>query len=151
MATERSPATVAVLTGDIYTDDPAEAERKTLFDGAGGVAGVPFTDEQRKAIVKESMRQGLSEADAYALAYGDDAKVRIHEDGTVTVDTREVVLANGPVYRKAKRATSADEKGIETQSAGTKTDPVTKPDAERKATQGNTGQKAAGKAKGAAK
>ncbi|MFD9424650.1 MULTISPECIES: hypothetical protein [unclassified Streptomyces] len=150
VATERSPATVAVLTGDIYTDDPAKAERTTVFDGAGGVAGVPFTDEQRKAIVKESMRRGLSEADAYALAYGDDAKVQIHEDGTVTVDTREVVLANGPVYRKAKEATSADEKGIETQSAGTEAEPVTKPDAERKASQGNRGQKEAGKAKGTA-
>lgn len=110
---------VALLSGDVYTSDPAEAERDTLLDGAGGIAGVPFTDEQRKAIVKESKRRGMSAGDAYALAYGDAARVEVHDDGTLTVDTSKVVLANGPVYRKAEATAPKGGNDAETLSAGT--------------------------------
>ncbi|MGZ2360690.1 hypothetical protein LRE75_29095 [Streptomyces sp. 372A] len=96
--THESGSPVAVFSGDAYTSDPAEADHDTLLDGAGGIAGVPFTEEQRKAIIREGERRGLSMGDAYALAYGDDAKIQLKPDGTVTVDTSKVVLANGPVY-----------------------------------------------------
>ncbi|MFS0694179.1 hypothetical protein [Streptomyces nitrosporeus] len=126
MPGEAEAAPIEVLAGDIYTDDPDKAERRTLFDGAGGVAGIPFTDEQREALVKEAKRRGLDDADAYALAYGDGAKVTVLEDGTTHVDTSEVVLANGPVYRKAKKAAGkASGNAAQSQVAGGSKKPVT--------------------------
>ncbi|MEU2111482.1 hypothetical protein [Streptomyces sp. NPDC019507] len=81
-----------------YTTDAAPGYRPTWFDGAGGIAGVSFTDEQRKALIHEAERRGMSVQDAYALAYGDQAKITIHLDGTVDVDTTQVVVPNQPVY-----------------------------------------------------
>ncbi|WP_327175510.1 hypothetical protein OG599_09425 [Streptomyces sp. NBC_01335] len=105
-ATRDSGSPVTVFSGDAFTSDPGQAVQETLLDGAGGIAGVPLTEEQRNAVIREGERRGLSKGDAYALAYGDDAKIRLQRDGTVTVDTSKVVLANGPVYAKVKTAVS---------------------------------------------
>ncbi|WP_371671191.1 hypothetical protein OG985_28370 [Streptomyces sp. NBC_00289] len=81
-----------------FETEQAPGYRPTYFDGAGGVAGVPFTGEQREALIHEAQRRGLSVVDAYALAYGDQAKITVRPDGTVDVDTSGVTVPNGPVY-----------------------------------------------------
>ncbi|MGW3336249.1 hypothetical protein ACWDCL_02045 [Streptomyces sp. NPDC001009] len=43
----------------------------TFFDGHGGVAGVPLTPEQRKAVMREAQRRGISTDEAREMAYGD--------------------------------------------------------------------------------
>ncbi|MEU9044065.1 hypothetical protein AB0D63_20660 [Kitasatospora sp. NPDC048343] len=56
---------------DVYKDTPQGGYVPTYFDGHGGIAGVPLTDEQRKAVIAEAERRGMSEPDAKALAYGE--------------------------------------------------------------------------------
>ncbi|PPT14775.1 hypothetical protein [Streptomyces cinnamoneus] len=56
---------------DVYKDAPQRGYVPTYFDGHGGIAGVPLTEEQRKAIIAEAERRGMSEPDAKALAYGE--------------------------------------------------------------------------------
>ncbi|MFG3223221.1 hypothetical protein ACGF07_00350 [Kitasatospora sp. NPDC048194] len=56
---------------DVYKDSPQRGYVPTYFDGHGGIAGVPLTEEQRKAVVAEAERRGMSEVDAQALAYGE--------------------------------------------------------------------------------
>ncbi|MFI6205872.1 hypothetical protein ACIBAI_05655 [Streptomyces sp. NPDC051041] len=80
-------------------DDPGYLP--TYLDGGGGIAGVPLTEEQRRALIREAMRRGMSERDAYALAYGDNATIHRAPDGTMHVHPEKVVVPNGPVYRKA--------------------------------------------------
>jgi hypothetical protein len=86
--------------GDVFTDSKGPGYAPTYLDGGGGIAGVPLTEEQRKALIREAMRRGMATADAYALAYGDNATIRVNKDGTVSVHTGEVVVPNGPVYVK---------------------------------------------------
>lgn len=56
----------------VYQRQPTSGYIPTYFDGHGGIAGVPMTDEQRKALSKEAVRRGMSKSDADALAYGDE-------------------------------------------------------------------------------
>jgi hypothetical protein len=87
--------------GDAFQDTPKPGYYPTYLDGGGGIAGVPLTAEQRRALIREAWRRGLSIEDAYALAYGDNAKIHVHPDGTVHVFTDGVVVPNRPVYAKA--------------------------------------------------
>lgn len=88
------------LHGDAYSETPKEGYDSTYFDGAGGIAGIPLTEEQRAALIKEAERRGMSEGDAYALAYGDGSVVRHTPDGKPLVDTSHVVLAHGPIFKR---------------------------------------------------
>ncbi|NEA50490.1 hypothetical protein [Streptomyces sp. SID10815] len=99
-ANTRALANAATLHGDAYSEKPQEGFESTYFDGAGGIAGVPLTEEQRKALIKEAERRGMDEDDAYALAYGDGSEAKRKKDGTVLVDTSHVALAGGPVYKR---------------------------------------------------
>ncbi|MER7109651.1 hypothetical protein [Streptomyces sp. NPDC000229] len=76
----------------------------TYLDGGGGIAGVPLTEEQRKALIREAMRRGMSERDAYSLAYGDNATIHTAPDGTVHAHPEDVVVPNHPVFIKAAPA-----------------------------------------------
>ncbi|MBT2544549.1 hypothetical protein J7E99_28575 [Streptomyces sp. ISL-44] len=91
---------------DAFKAAPEAGYYPTYLDGGGGIAGVPLTEEQRKAVIREAQRRGLSVEDAYALAYGDGAVIHVHRDGTVHVHTEKVVVPDGPVYAKAGRAES---------------------------------------------
>ncbi|MGP3686284.1 hypothetical protein ACTVZO_16515 [Streptomyces sp. IBSNAI002] len=91
---------------DAFKAAPEAGYYPTYLDGGGGIAGVPLTEEQRKAVIREAQRRGLSAADAYALAYGDGAVIHVHPDGTAHVHTEKVVVPDGPVYAKAGRAES---------------------------------------------
>lgn len=92
--------------GDVYRRDPKEGYVPTYFDGRGGIAGIPLTEEQRQAVVKEALRRGVSAEDAHALAYGE-------ADESALIDKPEVkppttggdytILAAGPIYREVAR------------------------------------------------
>ncbi|MFI2672542.1 hypothetical protein ACH5AU_23780 [Streptomyces albidoflavus] len=99
---EGTSAGPAKKVPDLFQQEPAEGYVSTLLDGAGGVAGVPLTREQRTAVVAEMQRRGYSAEEAYGVAYGDDVALSVAEDGTVKVDTSGVVMPNGPVYRRAE-------------------------------------------------
>lgn len=88
------------LHGDAYSETPKEGYDSTYFDGAGGIAGIPLTEEQRAPLIKEAERRGMNEGDAYALAYGDGSVVRHRPDGKPLVDTSHVVLAHGPIFKR---------------------------------------------------
>ncbi|MEU7030011.1 hypothetical protein AB0A60_25440 [Streptomyces sp. NPDC046275] len=119
---------------DVFASAQQPGYAPTWLDGGGGIAGVPLTEEQRKALIREAERRGLSTAEAYALAYGDNAVVHLHPDGTVHVHTGEIVVPNGPVFAKvspadakkvgvpnlggASEAAKAPESGPETTAAG---------------------------------
>lgn len=93
--------------GDVYRRDPKEGYVPTYFDGRGGIAGIPLTEEQRQAVVKEALRRGVSAEDAHALAYGE-------ADESALIDKPEVkppttggdytILAAGPIYREVAPA-----------------------------------------------
>ncbi|MFD6336545.1 hypothetical protein [Streptomyces sp. NPDC060131] len=109
--------------GDAYSETPQKGYNSTYFDGAGGVAGIPLTEEQRAALIKEAERRGMSEGDAYALAYGDGSEVRRTPDGKPLVDTSHVVLPQGPIF---KRLTQSEQ---EQQSLTPANKPATTPQA----------------------
>ncbi|MGA5019213.1 hypothetical protein ACPCAA_17575 [Streptomyces griseoincarnatus] len=83
---------------DVFTAREAPGYAPTYLDGGGGIAGVPLTEEQRQALIREAKRRGLTTEHAYALAYGDNAVVHVDKKGKVHVDTSKVVVPNGPVY-----------------------------------------------------
>ncbi|MET9642471.1 hypothetical protein [Streptomyces syringium] len=78
----------------VFSEDERDGYVPTYFDGHGGIAGVPLTEEQRRAVVAEAMRRGMSEEAAHDLAYGEDSEA----------GGEDTVLADGngrqPVYRK---------------------------------------------------
>ncbi|WP_411120639.1 hypothetical protein [Streptomyces sp. x-19] len=126
------------LHGDAYSETPKEGYDSTYFDGAGGIAGIPLTEEQRAALIKEAKRRGMSEGDAYALAYGDGSVVRHTPDGKPLVDTSHVVLAQGPIFKRLTQSeqeqqslTPADEPAassdVVAQFGGQSTGPTSKP------------------------
>jgi hypothetical protein len=96
-----------VREDDAYTHTPDPGYQPTYLDGGGGIAGVPLTDEQRKALIAEARRRGLPVTEAYALAYGDGVRLRIGKNGTVQVDTSEVTVPDRPVYIRAVQPASA--------------------------------------------
>jgi hypothetical protein len=109
--------------GDVYRSKPEEGYVPTYFDGRGGIAGVPLTDEQRQAVMKEAIRRGLSKEDARALAYGEDDEftkpaqpvrpdVEKHGDG----DTQ--VLASGPLYREVAPTEERESAGSGSRAQG---------------------------------
>ncbi|MEU0739296.1 hypothetical protein [Streptomyces sp. NPDC006134] len=68
----------------IYTNEPQDGYVVSFFDGHGGVAGVPMTEEQRHALIKEATRRGMSEEQAYALAYGpNQASATVEREGEI--------------------------------------------------------------------
>lgn len=103
---------------DAFRSAPAPGYFPTYLDGGGGIAGVPLTEEQRTALIREAKRRGLSTEDAYALAYGDKAQIHAHPDGTVHVHTEEVVVPNGPVYAKAPPSVAGNSEASTTTAAG---------------------------------
>ncbi len=100
-----SPAP-GVREDDAYREAPADGYQPTYLDGGGGIAGVPLTDKQRKALIAEARRRGLSVTEAYALAYGDGVRLRIARDGKVQVDTSDVKVPDHPVYIRAVQPTT---------------------------------------------
>lgn len=91
---------LGIKQADVFAAEATPGYMPTYLDGGGGIAGVPLTEEQRKALVREAKRRGLSTSDAYALAYGDNAVVQARKDGTAEVATDDVIVPNGPVYAK---------------------------------------------------
>jgi hypothetical protein len=87
-----------VQEDDAYAEAPKSGYVPTYFDGGGGIAGVPLTEEQRKALIAEARRRGMPIEEAYALAYGDGVRIDVHKDGTVHVDTSGVKVPTHPVY-----------------------------------------------------
>ncbi|MCC2278849.1 hypothetical protein LKL35_25975 [Streptomyces sp. ET3-23] len=87
---------------DVYRHHPAKGYVPTYFDGHGGIAGVPLTEEQRQAVVKEALRRGVSPEDAHTLAYGvaEDSKPVVKPNVTPPAYGGTTVLAAGPVYRE---------------------------------------------------
>ncbi|WP_089224258.1 hypothetical protein [Actinacidiphila glaucinigra] len=81
-----------------YATEPGPGYMPTYLDGSGGIAGIPLTEDQREALIQEAQRRGIPQAEAYALAYGDGAKITVTPDGEVSVDTSGVVVPNGPMY-----------------------------------------------------
>ncbi|MFJ9158648.1 hypothetical protein ACIRPS_17815 [Streptomyces griseoviridis] len=100
------------LRGDAYSETPQRGFESTYFDGAGGIAGVPLTEEQRSALIKEAERRGMSEDDAYALAYGDGSEATKTKDGKTIVDTKHVALADGPVYKRLAPSEQAQDTSV---------------------------------------
>ncbi|NUK43177.1 hypothetical protein HRW13_20410 [Streptomyces lunaelactis] len=100
-APTRTAKPQGVREDDAYTHTPEPGYQPTYLDGGGGIAGVPLTDEQRKALIAEARRRGLSVSEAYALAYGDGVRLRIGKNGKVQVDTSEVTVPDRPVYIRA--------------------------------------------------
>ncbi|MFI9205331.1 hypothetical protein [Streptomyces sp. NPDC053048] len=99
--------------GDVYRRDPKKGYVPTYFDGRGGIAGVPLTDEQRRAVVKEALRRGVSPEDAHALAYGE-----AEESGPIVKPNIKppsfggsTLLASGPVYREVAPAEKSEAEG----------------------------------------
>ncbi|WP_282703793.1 hypothetical protein [Streptomyces sp. CC219B] len=70
----------------------------SFFDGRGGVAGVEFTPEQRRAIIREALSRGMDLGEAHDLAYGDDGGAD---------DDQTYVLADGDLYRHVAPAEAA--------------------------------------------
>ncbi|MFF4244269.1 hypothetical protein ACFYY2_07315 [Streptomyces sp. NPDC001822] len=101
---DQAGAAVTQADSMAYTAEKHSGYMPTYLDGSGGIAGVPLTDEQRVALVREAQRRGLSVRDSYALAYGDQARIMIRPDGHVAVDTKGVVVPNGPVYAQVPPA-----------------------------------------------
>lgn len=66
-----SPRPEEAAEAGVYRNDSAAGYVPTYFDGAGGIAGVPLTDEQRRAVMAEADRRGASEQEARLLAYGE--------------------------------------------------------------------------------
>ncbi|MEU3709051.1 hypothetical protein [Streptomyces catenulae] len=100
----------------VYQRQPASGYIPTYFDGHGGIAGVPMTDEQRKALSKEAVRRGMSKSDADALAYGDE----LPEGAAASEAEGRTGQGNAPtamLYREVApsegtdRAAVADEEG----------------------------------------
>ncbi|MGW8887135.1 hypothetical protein [Streptomyces sp. NPDC055749] len=110
--------TQGVKESDAFAADAAPGYRDTFLDGGGGIAGVPLTEEQRKAIIREAKRRELSTGDAYALAYGDNAVVDVREDGTVEVETEGVTVPNGPDYAKLPVTATTSRKAVTAPAAG---------------------------------
>ncbi|MFI7315516.1 hypothetical protein [Streptomyces venezuelae] len=78
----------------VFSDDERDGYVPTYFDGHGGIAGVPLTEEQRRAVVAEAVRRGMSTEAAHDLAYGEDSESG--GEDTVLADRG----ARQPVYRK---------------------------------------------------
>jgi hypothetical protein len=97
-APQKKDTSHGVQEDDAYAEAPQAGYQPTYLDGGGGIAGVPLTAEQRKALIAEARRRGLSVSEAYALAYGDGVVVHPHKDGTVHVDTSHVKVPDRPVY-----------------------------------------------------
>ncbi|MEU5902121.1 hypothetical protein [Streptomyces venezuelae] len=91
---EAVPSKGQAQPAPVFSGDERDGYVPTYFDGHGGIAGVPLTEEQCRAVVAEAMRRGMPKEAAHDLAYGADSE-------TVGEDT---VLADGgarqPVYRK---------------------------------------------------
>ncbi|MEV7282637.1 hypothetical protein [Streptomyces sp. NPDC093111] len=85
----------------VYRHDPASGYVPTYFDGHGGIAGVPLTEEQRDAVVREALRRGVSQEDAHALAYGEGTAPQ-HPEGPKgkSPNPGMTVLAAEPIYRE---------------------------------------------------
>ncbi|MER7787388.1 hypothetical protein [Streptomyces sp. NPDC097640] len=91
--------------GDVYRSEPETGYVPTYFDGRGGIAGVPLTEEQRQAIMKEAIRRGLSKEDAHALAYGENDEFTkpaqpVKPDAVEKGGGGTEILASGPLYRE---------------------------------------------------
>jgi hypothetical protein len=82
----------------------------SFFDGRGGVAGVEFTAEQRRAIIREALSRGMDLGEARDLAYGDDRGVD---------DDQTYVLADGDLYRHMAPAETAAYRTAVDQEKGT--------------------------------
>ncbi|MFB8020019.1 hypothetical protein ACFC36_15835 [Streptomyces rubiginosohelvolus] len=97
----------------VYRDGPASGYVPTYFDGHGGIAGVPLTEEQRDAVVREALRRGVSHEDARALAYG-EGTAPLYPDAPKEKSPSPgmTVLAAAPIYREVapleKRAGGGD-------------------------------------------
>ncbi|WP_327431383.1 hypothetical protein [Streptomyces sp. NBC_01236] len=109
--------------GDVYRSKPEEGYVPTYFDGRGGIAGVPLTDEQRQAVMKEAIRRGLSKEDARALAYGEDDEFTkpaqpVRPDAGKRGDGDTQVLASGPLYREVAPTEEGESAGSGSRAQG---------------------------------
>ncbi|MCX5237188.1 hypothetical protein OG824_18480 [Streptomyces prunicolor] len=109
--------------GDVYRSKPEEGYVPTYFDGRGGIAGVPLTDEQRQAVMKEAIRRGLSKEDARALAYGEDDEFTkpaqpVRPDAGKQGDGDTQVLASGPLYREVAPTEESESAGSGSRAQG---------------------------------
>ncbi|MEV0437827.1 hypothetical protein AB0I46_02665 [Streptomyces spectabilis] len=87
----------------VYRNDPASGYVPTYFDGHGGIAGVPLTEDQRDAVVREALRRGVSAEDARALAYGEGegaSPLRPEDPRGKAPSPGMTVLASEPIYRE---------------------------------------------------
>ncbi|MFE7480060.1 hypothetical protein [Streptomyces sp. NPDC057552] len=121
---------------DVVTDDPGRGRVPTFFDGQGGVAGVQLTEKQRKAVVGEALRRGMSKDQAYDLAYGDAASAPddrsdlrpMSEGGRRTADAKQP--QTGELMYRA--VAPSERVAAKHQSAERQEDPVGRPDAPRR-------------------
>lgn len=108
----------------------------TFFDGHGGIAGVEFTQEQGRALVKEAVRRGMTEAEAHELAYGSDNAEQVDDDGAYIRASGSLYRHLSPVEEASYEPTadnpdagkaSKDSKGKVHGSAGSSTKDTSKP------------------------
>lgn len=157
-APQKKDTSHGVQEDDAYAEAPQAGYQPTYLDGGGGIAGVPLTAEQRKALIAEARRRGLPLSEAYALAYGDGVVVHPQKDGTVDVDTSHVKVPDRPVYirtaypsttSKAEQVRLTEGKAEEAASAAGMSE--AKPTTRKEREQPSKGQEKPGKGKGRGK